>query len=75
MATAALPMAMEVQIIASLVATPAEVQMQLILATPMKVQMIYLVEQTEGEPDEYRTTSDSGSSRAFTATAPHQAPQ
>ena len=28
----------------SLVATPAEVQMQLILATPMEVQMIYLVE-------------------------------
>jgi len=27
----------------SLVATPAEVQMQLILATPMEVQMIHLV--------------------------------
>jgi len=36
----------------SLVATPAEVQMQLGLATPMEVQMIYRVEQTEGEPDE-----------------------
>jgi len=56
----------------SLVATPAEVQMQLGLATPMEVQMIYRVEQTEGEPDE-RTTSNSGSSRAVTA--PHQAPQ
>ena len=32
------------------------------------------IEQTEGEPDE-RTTFDSGSSRAVTATAPHQAPQ
>ena len=42
----------------SLVATPAKVQMQLILATPMELQMIYLVEQTEGELDE-RTTSDS----------------
>ena len=28
--------------------------MQLILATPMEVQIIYLVEQTEGEPDERR---------------------
>ena len=28
--------------------------MQLILATPMEMQMIYLVEQTEGEPDERR---------------------
>ena len=38
----------------SLVATPVEVQIQLIMATPMEVQIIYLVEQTEGELDERR---------------------
>ena len=28
--------------------------MKLVLATPMEMQMIHIVEQTEGEPDEHR---------------------